>query len=71
MRALMHPDTLNELLSAYASSQGSRNCMVICHKVETQAPGRNHDRARLFHSEEVACSFRLMHGQWWWADAAL
>ena len=33
MRALMEAEPLNELLSLFVASEGSRNCLVVCQEV--------------------------------------
>ena len=68
LRALMDSEALNVMLSLYCGSQQSRNCLVICQQVSDAAPGSKLDRARLYHSKEVAIPFRYEYGQWWWGD---
>ena len=70
MRALMESGPLNEMLSLYAGTQGSRNCLLICHQVSAFAPGKGPDRVRFYHSKEVAIAFVYEAGQWWWGEAA-
>ena len=69
MRALMHPTTLNVMLSLYCGLLQSRNCVVVCHEVSTAAPGEGKDRARLYHRREKAIPFRWGSGKWWWVNA--
>ena len=64
----MDPITLNEMLSLYALSMGSRNALVICYKIATRDPAKGEVRTRFYHWKEVAVPFRLMCGVWWWGD---
>ena len=68
LRALMDMCTLNELLSMYAGSQGSRNCLLISHTISAFAEGWGDDRARLYHRTETALAFVYEGGQWWWGN---
>ena len=64
----MRADLLNLILSAYSLAEGSVNCLLIGHQIETRAPYKGPERARLAFRKEVAIAFVLYDGRWWWGN---